>query len=265
MGWIQNTYGTTSITQTISAPPWSETSITWGPITIHDPQDVVDSFGNPYDTGVNNTDCLVLTFGANLRGATSGGAAIPCGTSCINNDPAWRTLHGRITSIICQRQLTGQSYDGPGHAGIICLASQTNIDEGGGAKGYALIYDNISFSARFRLIQLNNGFSGSLGGSYGSSYTLLAQSGWNLFSVDASFTLALEWEVDQTYLYGTRLHAYITLGSVLSEPYLEEWHILHTGADAWVPTTQVGGGAGHFCVGSTTPIKVYFDNTSIAP
>lgn len=262
MTWVQNTYGTTGILEFLSSPPWTPGSITWGPVTIHDPTTVVDTFGNHYDTGVNDTRCLVLTFGANLRGTTPGGASIPCGVSCINNDAAWRTLHGRITSNFKIRDGT---YNGAGHSGIICLASSTNIDEGSGAQAYALIYENILFSARFRLIHLTDGFSGSIGSSYGSTYTLLAQSGWNVASVGTVYTMALEWEVDQVYLYGTRLHAYISNSDTLSEPYLYEWHIVYTGASAWIPTSAVSGGAGAFCIGATGSLKTYFDNTSIAP
>ena len=262
MTWVRNTYGTTAIVEMLSHPPWSPGTISWGPATIHDPDTVTDSFGNPYDFGINDTNCLVLTFGANLRGVSPGGAAFPCGVSCINNDAAWQTLHGRITSNFYIRDTT---YNGPGHAGIICLASSTNIDEGSGTRAYALVYDNILFSARFRLIQLNNGFSGSPGGAYGSSYTILAQSGWHLASASTVYTMALEWEVNQTYLYGARLHAFVSASPTLSEPYLVEWHVLYTSSDAWVPTGPVSGGSGAFCIGSTGSLKTYFDNTSIAP
>ena len=261
MSWVPLVYGTTGITAVVSSPPYSPSTITWGPATVFDPlsvRSIIDGF--PYDNAINGSKCMVLTFGANLRGTDVGGAAIPCGSSCINTDPAWKSLHGRITT---EFYIRSDVYTGPGHAGILCLASSANINSGSGAQAYALVYENISFSRRIRLLHIVNGFSGSLGGSFGTSYILLAQSEWFIFSTGVVYALSLEWEIDPIYFQGVRLRAIFTTDRTFEGPSLIDWHIVYTGAKAWVPSEPVGGGGGVFCVGSTSPVKAYFDNTKL--
>ncbi len=273
MSWVKNGYGASSgITEALDILAWEPASITYGgPARGMVPLDVHHRIYRwiPYDSGINSSNFVTLATHAGGRGVDSGGSTIPTGCSLINDEDPWTRRHARLDTAM----KVHLAYNGAHHGGIICLASNTNIDEGGGSQAYALVYENVSFSQRWRLIHLTNGFSGPLGGSYGSTYVLLAQSAWNTSERGRIYNVSLEWEADSTLLYGVRLHARVKQGEriygpkpPLAPPYIVDWHIVYTGTETrepWVPSGSVNGGAGMFIVATTAPSCFYFDSTAI--
>lgn len=257
MTWDYQIYETTEAGLDLSHNPpiWMPEFISWGPADIHRPLDVVavDDPTVPYDPAINNSPCLVLAMGGNLRGNTGGGAAYPVGGSAIHTGADWKALHGRITTLIRWNTL----FHTPAHAGIIALASQTDLAETHLAQGYLLVLDTLSFQNRVQLLAMTDGISGEPGSSYGTSYILLAETDVDAFAVGTNYTLALEWEADAKTLRGTRLQAFFD-GTKL-------WDIVHNGPGSYIPTLAAPpAGSGLMLGAGTNQAVVYFDETTIA-
>lgn len=230
---------------------WTPDEITYPSIGGYNPSVVVDSMtGEDYDPGINDTQQLVMA-------STSGGGLLRTGVA-INTATAYKQLHARIIGEV----LINATYNGPGHAGIFGLASDPDLAEGGGGKGFALVLDTLFFNNRIRLYQINDGLSGGNGGAYPSSYTLLAETAINHFTDGQAVLLELEWESDPINLRGTRLQAWYAQGG---GDLTKLWDIVYAGADAYVPDDVSDiAGAGVCLSMLTNQMIAYYDNVAIA-
>jgi hypothetical protein len=224
-------------------------TITYPALGVFDPFDFTDAIsGRPRDFAINNSKALVMAQEAGVGTLLAGYAAL------TDNQPHGFT-QGRAVNNVRMHPI----YNFPMHLGICVLQSQEDMSPEAGGKGYALIADTILSQNRFKLVQLNDGVSGSPGGALGTSYTLLDQTDDGAFSPGEIITMDLRFFSDPDVLKGVWLQAWVSRTSATMPVKLFE--IVHAGGIAHVPETSEGEGVLMFS--STNTTIGYFDNLKL--
>lgn len=226
-------------------PPTYPIEVTYPAVGLFNPDDWRDGSGNLVDFAVDETQCLVL--------AGDGPSALRWGAA-VNTAPAYQGTRGRLLAAVRMNTL----YNGPANMGIAVLLSQEDLTPGNGAQGYVLSIDTLFFDPRVRLMQMTDGVGGPPDSSFGTSYTLLADSDDNAFLLGEVVGIELRWESDPAVLKGVRLQAYYEL---VDMPRTLLWDIVYTGADAYKPTESVG--CAIVCGLGSNNVITYCDNITV--